>query len=178
MRLGHVTAWLLPVILAIVIAAGWYAYAGPGYDRAPAVTFSIIDGSRINLDDLRGRPVMVQFWATSCPSCRKEMPQLAALYNDLHGKGLELIAVAMPYDPPNRVLEMTAKKEFPYPVALDFKGEVTAAFGNVNLTPTSFLIGPDGNIVHKQIGEADFTALRQQILNMLSQQQQNDIYKS
>lgn len=167
-RLKIFAGGLLAIMVAAAAVAGWYLLAEPGYVRAPAVTFSIIDGRRISLDDLRGRPVMVQFWADNCPACREEMPQLAGLYQDLHDRGLELIAVAMPYDPPNLVLKTAREQDFPYPVALDPMGRVTAAFGHVGLTPTSILIAPDGSIAEKRVGAVDFSRWRKQIESMLT----------
>jgi len=161
-----VLSGLLAVVLAGAAVAGWYVWAD--HDRAPAVTFSTIDGHRISLADLRGRPVMVQFWADNCPTCRREMPQLAALYKDFHERGLELIAVAMPYDPPNLVLKTARDQDFPYPVALDPMGKVTAAFGHISLTPTSILVAPDGSIAEKHVGAVDFSRWRKQIENMLT----------
>lgn len=171
MRLRPAIPWLLTVVVTATLLLGVYLYAGYRETWAPDITFSITDGRRIKLEDLRGRPVLVQFWATSCPTCRKEMPPLAALYNDMHDKGLELIAVAMPYDPPNRVLEMTREKQFPYPVALDIKGEAMVAFGDISLTPTTLLIGPDGRILRRQLGEMNFDKLRQQIKALLPKKQ-------
>ena len=167
MHLRPATPRLLTALVTVALLACGYLYTRYQETRAPDFTFSIIDGSRIRLEDLRGRPVLIQFWATSCPTCRKEMPSLAALYHDLHGQGLELIAVAMPYDPPNRVLEMNREKHFPYPVALDIMGKAMTAFGDINLTPTTLLIAPDGRIVRKQIGEMDFDKLRRQIKELL-----------
>jgi peroxiredoxin len=168
MRIRSTIPWLTATLLVIAAAGSWYWYAG----RAPDITFSIIDGRRIRLEELRGRPVMIRFWATTCSVCRKELPQLTALYDDLHLQGLALIAVAMPYDPPNRVLETAHRREIPYPVALDVMGKATAAFGDVSLTPTTILVAPDGRIAARYIGAVDFHKLRQQIETMLSQQQQ------
>ena len=172
MSLRPVLPRLLIVVATLALLVVGYLYVGYQEPQAPDFTFSIIDGRRIRLEDLRGRPVLVQFWATSCPTCRKEMPSLAALYHDLHSKGLELIAVAMPYDPPNRVLEMSREKQFPYPVALDVMGKAMTAFGDISLTPTTLLIAPDGRIVRRQIGEMDFSKLRRQIEELLTEQQQ------
>ena len=121
---------------------------------------------------------MIRFWATTCSVCRKELPQLTALYDDLHLQGLALIAVAMPYDPPNRVLETAHREEIPYPVALDVMGRTTAAFGDVSLTPTTFLVAPDGRIAARYIGAVDFRKLRQRIETLLEQQSQKSGYKS
>ena len=122
------------------------------------------------MGELRGRPVLVTFWATTCPGCLKEMPHLVELYEELGNAGFELIGIAMSYDPPNRVLELTTERQLPYPIALDLDGALAAAFGNVMLTPTSFLIGPDGRIIKHKIGEMDINELRQQVESMLHAQ--------
>jgi hypothetical protein len=66
----------------------------------------------------------------------------------------------MPYDPPNYVLKFVQDRQLPFPVALDVKGEAVAAFGNVRLTPTSFIFGKDGALLQKKIGELDFVELK------------------
>ncbi len=127
---------------------------------APAVVFSTLTGEKISLDKLRGKVVLVNFWATSCPGCIKEMPGMIETYQQYKSKGFEIIAVAMPYDRPDYVLKFTQDRQLPFPVALDIKGEAVAAFGNVTLTPTSFLIGKDGTLLEKKIGELDFVKLK------------------
>jgi peroxiredoxin len=114
----------------------------------------------------------VTFWATTCPGCIREMPHLISLYNELSGKGLEIIGVAMSYDPPNQVMELINQRRVSYPVALDVDGSIAKAFDNVMLTPTSFLISPDGKIMKHKIGEMDMDKLEQQIKNLLFQQSQ------
>src|SRR5512137_1942547 len=66
--------------------------------QTPNVTFSTITGKKINLKELSGKPVIVTFWATDCPACIKEIPDLIDLYKQYHKQGLEIIAVAMYYD--------------------------------------------------------------------------------
>ena len=141
-----------------------------GLTSAPQISFNIIDGRKIALDELHGRPVMVTFWATTCSGCMKEMPHMIELYNEMAPKGLEIIAVAMSYDPPNQVLELSQRRNIPYPVALDINGSAAKAFGNVQLTPTSFLISPDGKIIKHNTGEMNMTSMRKKITTMLPEQ--------
>ena len=150
-------------ILAIAVMALWLWTSPSGLKWAPEVTFSTLKGEKINMQELRGRPVLVTFWATTCPGCLKEMPHLVELYEEYGNGGFELIGVAMSYDPPNRVLELAAERQLPYPVALDLDGGLASAFGNVMLTPTSFLIAPDGKIIKHKIGEMDIVKLKRQI---------------
>ena len=77
----------------------------------------------------------------------------------------------MSYDPPNQVIALTKHRQVPYPISLDVDGSIARAFDNVMLTPTSFLISPDGTVLKRKIGEMDITTLRKQIIDLLSQQQ-------
>lgn len=152
-------------ILALV-AAAWLVPAG--LSKAPAVTFNTLDGRTLSLSELRGRPVLVNFWATTCTGCIKEMPHLVQLYEKLRPQGLEIIGVAMSYDPPNQVMALQERRQLPYPLALDIDAKIARAFGDVQLTPTTFLIAPDGRIVFHKIGELDMAKLEAAIRELSS----------
>ncbi|GAB4258717.1 MAG: TlpA disulfide reductase family protein [Methylomicrobium sp.] len=160
MKVKH---WFGGTIVAGAIAAAlWFAIARPA-TPAPDITLTTITGERIALKTLQGKPVIVAFWATDCPVCIEEIPDLIALYDDFHDRGLEIIAVAMYYDPPNHVVEMTRAKRIPYRVALDLRAEHARAFGNVRLIPTTFLIEADGTIGLHHVGAFDPADIRQRI---------------
>ncbi len=135
--------------------------------QAPDATFTTITGQTVALKALRGKPVIVTFWATDCPACIKEIPHLLALYQRHHARGLEIIAVAMYYDPPSHVVAMTQAKQLPYLVALDLNARHAQAFGGVMLTPSTFLISPEGSIVFNKTGAFDFADMQQQIEHFL-----------
>jgi len=156
---------LLVITAAVAL---WLAPAGLG--QAPAVTLKTIRGEAVELDELRGRPVLVTFWATTCASCMKEIPHLIELHETFHEQGLSIFAVAMSYDPPNQVLEFAETRRLPYDIALDVEGEVARAFDDVMLTPTTFLIAPDGRIVMHRIGLFDSDKVHAMIENMLRNQ--------
>lgn len=139
--------------------------------EAPDLNLHIIDGKKLALNSLKGKPVLVTFWATTCSTCVKEIPHLADLYKELGSELFEIIAIAMPYDPPNLVISMAEKRNIPYPVVLDIQGEAAKAFGNVQVTPTSFLIDTQGNIVEENKGKLDIEALK----NKVQQLQQTKI---
>lgn len=130
---------------------------------APLATFTTITGDTFSLTDFRGKPVLITFWATDCASCVKEIPHLISLYDRYHAQGLEIIAVAMYYDLPSHVVEMSRDKQIPYQVVLDLKAQHARAFGQVQLTPTTFLISPNGQLVSKTIGAVTLTELQNQI---------------
>jgi peroxiredoxin len=151
-----------PILIAIaaLAIAGALAYALMDKPSAPAATFTTLEGKTLALVDLRGKVVLVNFWATSCPGCIREMPGLIETYQQYKGRGFEIVAVAMSYDPPNYVVNFVRTRQLPFPVALDVNGEHARAFGNVQLTPTSFIIGKDGHILEQKLGELDFVRLR------------------
>jgi peroxiredoxin len=89
------------------------------------------------------------------------------LHNELAPQGLQLIAISMYFDPPNRVLAMQKARNIPYPVAMDIHADASRAFGDIRMTPTSFLIAPDGRIAYYRTGTMDMDKLRRDILAML-----------
>lgn len=131
--------------------------------KAPDVTFTTITGKKIALKAFRGKPVIVTFWATDCPGCIIEIPHFIDLYSQYHKQGLEIIAVAMYYDPPNHVVTMSQEKQLPYNVALDLKAEHAHAFGDVQLIPSTFLISPAGLIALKKTGAFDPVEMKTRI---------------
>ena len=156
---------LIAVVLIVVAAL---AYAMLSKPAAPTVTFVTLEGQPIQLDSLRGKVVLVNFWATSCPGCIKEMPGMVETYQQYKAKGFEIIAVAMSYDPPSHVVNFTQTRQLPFPVVLDVKGDLALAFGDVKLTPTSFIVGKKGQILEQKIGELDFVKLRKLLDQELS----------
>jgi peroxiredoxin len=143
-------------------AAGGAAYLFVTRDAprpAPEVTFGAITGERVTTASLRGKVVLVNFWATSCVTCVQEMPQLVAIYRKHRDRGFETIAVAMSYDPPSHVLRYAEKNALPFKVALDPRGDLAREFGEVSLTPTTFVIDRRGQIVKRYLGEPDFAEL-------------------
>jgi peroxiredoxin len=173
MRKTPFTHLLLPAgfLLVILLAVAYVWFSPSGIEPAPKVVMTELNGGKkIDLAALHGHPVLVTFWATSCPGCVAEMPHLIKLYQELAPRGFKMIGVAMSYDKPNNVLEMQKQKNIPYPIVWDDVGKVSRAFGTVTLTPTHFLINPQGQIVQHKIGDIDIKLLRSRILTMLNKQ--------
>jgi peroxiredoxin len=87
------------------------------------------------------------------------MPQMVQTYNKYKEQGLEYVAVAMSYDPPNYVLNYAQTRKLPFKVALDTQGELAKSFGDVKLTPTTYVIDKEGNIIKRYVGEPEFSQL-------------------
>ncbi len=153
--------WIKPAIaLAVIAGIGFTTYQSLNkHQAAPAVTFLGIKGEKITPESLKGKVVMVNFWATSCTTCVAEMPEMVETYNKYKGQGLEFIAVAMKYDAPNYVVNFTETRQLPFKVALDVTGDAAKAYGDVTMTPTTFVIDKDGNIIKRYVGKPEFPAL-------------------
>jgi peroxiredoxin len=135
---------------------------------APNLTLTTIEGKEISIASLKGKMVIVNFWATYCPGCIEEMPDLVSTYKKYHEKGLEIIAVSIADDPPNQVLTFAQKNALPFPVVHDSDAKIGQAFDNVSLTPTSFIIDQQGRVIGKTIGKLDFVSLNKLLDQSLS----------
>lgn len=153
----NIRKFIVPiVVLGLLAILGFSLTQKP---TVPDVTFTTIEGKKISMASLKGKMVLVNFWATDCPGCIAEMPKLVETYNQYHNEGFEMVAVAMSYDPPSQVLNYTQKKALPFPVMHDGLGEMATKFNEVALTPTTFIIDKQGHVVRKVIGELDFSSL-------------------
>lgn len=157
---------LVAAAAAIAAGAASYALREPA---APEVTYTTIRGETLTTADLRGKVVMINFWATDCTPCVAEMPKIVETYDRYHARGFETIAVAMSYDPPNRVLDYAEKNRLPFKVALDLSGALAKSFGDIQFTPTTFIVDKRGNIVERYLGEPDFARLRALLESKISE---------
>jgi peroxiredoxin len=87
------------------------------------------------------------------------MPQMVSTYKQFKDKGLDFVAVAMNYDPPMYVMNYAKTRELPFKVAMDADGAAAKAFGNVQLTPTTFVVDKNGKILKRYVGEPEWDAL-------------------
>ena len=129
--------------------------------QAPNATFTTLQGKKISMSSLKGKVVLVNFWATECRACVTEMPALASIYNEYKSKGFEVIAVAMPYDPPAQVFNYATQKKLPFPVMDDGLGDIVRQFDDVSVTPTTYIYNKQGKRIQYTIGALNFKQLRQ-----------------
>lgn len=141
---------------ALVSAAAFVMIYRP---PAPEVDYTTLEGERLSTRQLLGKVVYLNFWATSCATCIKEMPDVVKTYERFAPRGFELLAVAMAYDPPEYVRNYTQQNRLPFKVVLDARGTIAAAFDNVALTPTAVIIDKKGRMLRRIVGEPDFVAL-------------------
>lgn len=158
---------LFAVLCAMLLTL---SLAGCGNNKqAPQSHFVLIDGSTLTSQELKGKVTLINFWATTCVSCVKEMPMLADTYNQFKDRGFETVAVAMSYDPPEWVLNFAQTRQLPFKVALDNTGDIARDWGDVRLTPTTFIVDKQGRIIKRYIGEPDFRALHQLLDQLLAE---------
>jgi peroxiredoxin len=149
-------------------AVGAAVYLGGG-SPAPASTFVLLDGSSQSTADMKGRVTLVNFWATSCTTCVAEMPKIVATYDKYKSRGYDTVAVAMSYDPPSYVVNYAQTRKLPFKVAIDNTGAVAKAWGDVQLTPTTFVVNKRGEVVKRFVGEPDFAELHKLIERLLAE---------
>ncbi|SEA66188.1 TlpA disulfide reductase family protein [Variovorax sp. YR216] len=160
----------IPVaFLAVALAVGAGVYLNTGASAAPASTFVLLDGSKKSTEDLKGKVTLVNFWATSCVTCVAEMPKVIATYDKYKGQGYDTLAVAMSYDPPAYVVNFAETRKLPFKVAIDNTGAVAEAWGDVKLTPTTYVVNKRGEIVKRYVGEPDFAELHKLIEKLLAE---------
>ena len=161
------TRAIASLALAACLALGLSACSGS--QAAPESTFVLLDGSKKSTADFKGKVTLVNFWATSCVTCVAEMPQLIATHQKYATQGYDTVAVAMSYDPPSYVVNYTETRQLPFKVAIDNTGAVAKAWGDVKLTPTTYLVNKRGEIVKQYVGQPDFAALHLLIEKLLAQ---------
>ncbi|PIT72240.1 TlpA disulfide reductase family protein [Limnohabitans sp. G3-2] len=145
------------------------ALLGCAGERAPESSFVLLDGTKLNANQLQGKVALVNFWATSCTTCVAEMPELVATHQKFKDRGFDTVAVAMSYDPPSYVVNFAQSRQLPFKVAIDNTGAVARAWGDVQLTPTTFLVNKRGEIVKRFVGTPDFAELHQLIDKLLTE---------
>ena len=161
--------WIFGTAAAVVIAAAGAFFVAGGTSAAPETTFVLLDGSKKTTTDLKGKVMLVNFWATSCTTCVAEMPRMVSTFDKYHARGYEHMAVAMSYDPPSYVVNFAQTRKLPFSVAIDNTGAVAKAWGEVQLTPTSYLVNKKGEIVKRYVGEPNFAELHKLIEKLLAE---------
>ncbi len=140
-----------------------------GRQPAPSFSYTLLDGTRASSDQLRGKVVLVNFWATSCTTCVAEMPEIVETWRKFNERGFETLAVAMSYDPPAYVANFAQSRALPFGVVIDNTGAIAQGFGDVKLTPTTFLLDKRGGIVKRYVGAPDFKDLHTLVERLLAE---------
>ncbi len=161
---------VLVVALVLIGAAGAVARptaVGPG-DVPPSMRLPTADGTEVSLADYKGKVVLVDFWASWCGSCQAAFPAVDALYQELHDRGFEVVAVNVD-ERRQDAASFLADKPHSMTILFDPKGTAPEAFG-VSAMPTSFLIGRDGRVRFVHVGYTAKTidAYKREVEQLLS----------
>ena len=121
---------------------------------APDFTLKNLAGEDITLSDLKGKTVLVNFWATWCPPCRAEMPSMETMYGEFAGEEFEILAVDL-QESEKTVRKFVEDKEYTFPILLDTNGRVGSLYGARSI-PTTYLIDADGFAVGFIVGSREW----------------------
>lgn len=154
-----------PVILISAIITGISIWQIQTSSLLPEINFRTLDGKTIKSSDLKGKPLLISFWAPDCPSCIEEIPELISLHEQFKDQGLIIIAVAMHYSPPDQIVNFIHNKKIPYISVLDPNAEISNILGNIQLTPTTFIVDRSGKITMQIVGAFD----KNKIIKLLNQ---------
>ena len=156
------------IFLAIALFVGLFTvtWFNSSEQLMPEVSFTDIDGQVHTTASYHGKPLLVIFWATDCPGCVQEMPELIKLYQTYSPEKFSMLGIAMAHDSQNHIEAMRADKNLPYTITWDKNNQLAQAFGNVRVTPTHFLIAPNGEIVMRKIGTLNMSLIHEKLQDM------------
>ncbi len=159
------TRAIAPILCLLPVAA---LAAGPALTRgltpveprvtAPDFELADLDGRRLRLSDLRGKAVILNFWATWCPPCRKEMPSMERAWRELRARGEPIVLVAVNVgEDADTIFGFTARMDLSFPILLDERSEVADRYRQLTgigtmALPTTFVIDPQGRVAYRAVG--------------------------
>jgi peroxiredoxin len=154
--------WLAPVLVLLLIVA-YGAFTRPTVvDTAPRVgqpladfTLPDLQGQQVQLSTLRGKVVFINVWTTWCPPCVEEMPTIQRLYEQLHPRGLAVLAISMDALGEQVVHPFLAQRRLTFPVLLDPKSSIERLYKTMGV-PESFIVDKAGILVEKVVGPRDW----------------------
>jgi len=155
---------IVSIILLLALFA--FNFNARQQQTIPDIQMIDIDGNNISLSHYKNNPLLVVFWATDCPGCIKEIPDLIALNKEFAAQGFNILAIALSHDKLSHIQALRSQRQLPYTIVWDQQGTIAQTFNNVRVTPTHFLINPQGEIVLRKIGELNMERLRQALHDM------------
>ena len=147
--------------------AAWAAYVTLRPAPAPNVRFATLGGGTLSTEELRGKVVLVNFWATWCASCIREMPKMVETHRKFAPRGYEMVAVAVQADSARQVAQFVKRRPLPFRVAHDATGDAAREFGAIRVTPLSYLLDRQGRVVKRYVGEPDWAELHADVEKLL-----------
>lgn len=156
------------ILLGLIVWLWFRPPADVSEENRPAPPWQVIlpDGRMLTSDSLKGKVVLVNFWATWCPYCRKEKPVIDAFWKDYRDKGFDVVSISID-DPPDKIAAWMQDKDYEF-MAAPTNASVAAAFGRVASVPTSFIVDADGRIRHKIAGQVHYPRLEKLVVPLLA----------
>jgi peroxiredoxin len=179
-RKEHMKKWIVITVLISLVGFGWYDYATKPTNSlkdnpasqlpigineqniAPNFTLKTLDGQTVKLSDFRGKKVILNFWATWCPPCRAEIPDMQQFYEKHKAEGIEILAVNATETEKSaeNIKKFAETYEMTFPILLDEKSNVAHTF-QAQTIPTSYIIDTDGVIQKRMIGPMSYEQMKQ-----------------
>lgn len=165
---------LSALLVLLLLGLGGWLWLQPGGQsgdlprlKLPALNLTTVAGQRVDLQQWRGKVLLINFWSTDCPGCIAELPDLVALQQHFAGTAFTVLGINMAGDHAAKVAEVARGYGLDYPLLMDRDGQAAREFGSVNLTPTSFLVNVEGQIVYRQVGSLPLNVWEQHIQALL-----------
>ncbi len=153
-------------VFLLAMSIGFLVDATAQQQKAPNFSLKSADGNTYQLSQFKGKVVLVNFWATWCGPCRREIPDFIEAYKNYKSQGLEIIGVSVDQDGWTKVTPFVAQNKINYPVVL-MDDKVIANYGNFNAIPTTFIVDKSGNIVDTHTGVMTMSQLESKIQPLL-----------
>jgi cytochrome c biogenesis protein CcmG/thiol:disulfide interchange protein DsbE len=151
-RMMRITGFFLALLL--FVATPSCSSDTPPDDKgnsAPNFALTTVEGRTIELKELEGSVVVINFWATWCAPCRAEIPGMLEVYDKYRGEGLEIVGIALDRGGWNVVTPFVEKMKINYPIVLG-GGEIVQKYGGISAIPTTFIVDKKGNVVKGHVG--------------------------
>jgi thiol-disulfide isomerase/thioredoxin len=160
MKTLSIRSWMFLLSLALFAVGTLSLPARADVGEDAKLKTVLLDGKKVDLAQLKGKVVMVNFWATWCPTCKAEMPQWQKFYDAYKGKGFELIAMSI--DDDDKTLRGVCKERgYNFPVAWRFDDATDDNFGDVIATPTLYIVDKSGKVVWTKRGRVTYAQLQE-----------------
>lgn len=152
--------------IAFMLALGCTPALAQMAQKAPNFKLKAQDGSVVELAKLKGKVVVVNFWATWCGPCRREIPGFMEVYKQYKDKGLEIVGVSLDQEGWDVVKPYLQRMPINYPVVIG-DGNLADAYGGIDAIPATFIIDRKGNIARKHVGYMNKTEFEQIVKQLL-----------